>query len=171
MKQRSSGKSSWRCAATTMARRKRWRASCCAARCASSPKRIAPIRPWRTPTMTADPFTRHGIDHISPSSLRMFKENLAVWIGRYMLRVKDEAGPRAWRGRAVEAALDQHLFASASHHDALLIAQAAFYEQAAGVADEASDLEFALLGDFLKQAMDAFKDKGMPLTRQGTIKV
>jgi hypothetical protein len=118
-----------------------------------------------------DPFARHGIDHISPSSLRLFKENLAVWIGRYMLRVRDEAGPKAWRGIAVEAGLDQVLFASADRLDALTQARRAWDARAMGLIDPDAVKEYELLEAFLDQAIDAFKDKGMPLTRQGKIEI
>jgi hypothetical protein len=121
--------------------------------------------------MTADPFARHGIDHISPSSLRLFKENLAVWIGRYLLRVSDEAGPKAWRGQAVEAGLDQMLFSSANYEDALAQARREWDRRAMGLASDDAIKEYELLGDFLKQAMQAFDGKGMPLTRQGKIEI
>jgi len=118
-----------------------------------------------------NPFARHGIDHISPSSLRLFRENLAVWCGRYLLRVSDEAGPKAWRGSAVEAGLDQVLFASADKLDALAQARREWDRRAMGLVDEAAAKEYELLGDFLDQAILAFKGKGMPLTRQGKIEI
>ena len=58
----------------------------------------------------SDPFERHGIDHISPSSLRLYKEAPAAWIGKYLLKAPDEVGPGAWRGLAVEAGVDQFLY-------------------------------------------------------------
>jgi hypothetical protein len=119
----------------------------------------------------SDPFARHGINHISASSLRLFKENLSVWIGRYLLKVSDEAGPKAWRGTAVEAGLDMHLFASAPYEHALITAQTAWDVKAQGVIDDEAAKEYELLGDFLHQAILAFKDKGMPLTRQAAIKL
>src|SRR5262245_45996581 len=73
--------------------------------------------PWRKPptrggpmTKTSDPFERHGIDHLSPSSLRLWRDAPAVWIGKYMLRAPDETGPGAWRGKAIEVAVDRLLF-------------------------------------------------------------
>ena len=59
---------------------------------------------------TKDPFERFGIGHLSPSSLRLFRAEPACWIGRYMLKVPDEAGAGAWRGQAVEAGVDRLLF-------------------------------------------------------------
>ena len=59
---------------------------------------------------SSDPFERHGIDHLSPSSLRLWRDAPAVWIGKYLLRAPDEVGPGAWRGKAVEAGVDQLLY-------------------------------------------------------------
>ena len=48
-------------------------------------------------------FERHGIKHLSASSLGLYRDQPAAWVCRYLLRVKDEAGPSAWRGSATEA--------------------------------------------------------------------
>jgi hypothetical protein len=121
--------------------------------------------------LTNEPFARHGIDHISASSLRVFKDNLAVWIGRYLLKVPDEAGPRAWRGQAVEAGLDQALFYGASHDTAMSFVMRAWNERAQGLADDDTLKEQALLPAYLAQAMEALKDKPIPLTRQSRISI
>lgn len=50
-------------------------------------------------------FQRHGISHLSPSSLVLWREHPGLWALRYLGNVRDEAGPSAWRGKAVEDAM------------------------------------------------------------------
>jgi hypothetical protein len=54
----------------------------------------------------SDPFANFGIQHLSPSSINLFVEDRAWWTSRYLLKVKDDAGPKAWCGSAVEAGLN-----------------------------------------------------------------
>jgi len=118
-----------------------------------------------------DPFLRHGIDHLSPSSLRLWRDNQAVWIGRYLMHVPDEAGAKAWRGSAVEAGLDQVLFLGADHELAMRAVKNAWDGRAQGLADEETLKEFEALPAFLTQAIEATKGKPIPLTRQGRIEI
>ena len=52
-------------------------------------------------TGTKDPFEKHGIEHLSPSSMRLFRENLAVWTGKYLLRhaFRKLLPPEIWNRR------------------------------------------------------------------------
>lgn len=50
-------------------------------------------------------FARHGIEHLSPSSLNLWRENPGIWALRYLKRVKDEGSAAMWRGTAVENGL------------------------------------------------------------------
>ena len=57
-----------------------------------------------------NPFERHGLDHLSPSSINIFADEPAFWAYKYLLGREDKAGPAAWRGNAVEAGLDHWLY-------------------------------------------------------------
>ena len=115
--------------------------------------------------MAIDPFERHGINHLSPSSLRLFREEPAIWIAKYMLRLPDESGPAAWRGRAVEAGIDRILFDLGM--DAAKAAMTQEWNECfQGELDDDTEKEMAALPDFLAQAYDAFQDLPLPLTRQ-----
>src|SRR5215831_275305 len=120
--------------------------------------------------MGNDPFERHGIDHLSPSSLRLWREAPAVWIGKYLLRAPDEAGPGAWRGQAVEAGVDQLLFGQdigkAAH--AMMVR---WNELAQGLADDDTLKEQEALPDFLVQAQLAFSGLLVPLLRQSKVEL
>lgn len=115
--------------------------------------------------MATDPFERHGIDHLSPSSLRLWRDAPAVWIGKYLLKAPDEAGPGAWRGRAVEAGVDRLLF-----NLGIDLATKAMRDEwnacAQGVIDEDAEKEYNALPDFLTQAKIAFSNMPTPLQRQ-----
>ena len=118
--------------------------------------------------MTVNPFEKHGIDHLSPGSLRLFKECLPVWIGKYMLRAPDEAGPAAWRGLSVEAGVDRLLFG----YDgtvALAATKDKWDTLAQGQIDPDCVKEYEALPDFLVQAGVAYGGKPVPLQRQARI--
>jgi len=117
-------------------------------------------------------FERHGIKHLSPSSLRLYREEPAAWVVRYLMGVKDEMGPAAWRGRAVEAGCDRLLFQEGEGpaHDAM---HDEFEKAAMGVADDKAVKERADLIQYLCQCMLAFREKAwpVPMTRQTKISI
>lgn len=47
-------------------------------------------------------FQLHGIDHLSPSSLNLWRDSPGIWALRYLARVKDDGNAAMWRGTAVE---------------------------------------------------------------------
>jgi len=117
---------------------------------------------------SSDPFERHGIDHLSPSSLRLWRDAPAVWIGKYLLRAPDEVGPGAWRGKAVEAGVDQLLYGqqAGAAADAM---RRQWDLDAQGVVEPDALKEYEALGDFLLQARIAFDKHPIPLQRQARI--
>src|SRR5215470_1180630 len=117
-----------------------------------------------------DPFKRHGIDHLSPSSLRLWRDCPAVWVGRYLLRVSDEAGPAAWRGQAVEAAMDRLLYGH-SPQTAMAAMLSQWDHLAQGLADEDALKEYNALEDFLVNAGVAFQGLPIPLQRQAKMEL
>lgn len=105
------------------------------------------------------PFERHGITHLSPSSLAIYKQEPAFWCGRYLLGWKDEGGPKMWVGNAVEAGLHSFLHGW-SVEECLARAMTEFENKAMGVSDEAHDAARAEIGPMLEQAMSILsKDK------------
>jgi len=121
--------------------------------------------------MTTNPFERHGIAHLSPSSLRLYREEPAAWVVKYLFRVKDESGPGAWRGLAVEKGLDTYLYSGGDGNAAHSAMHTEFERLATGLADDKTVKERANLDDFLKQSIMALSGQPMPLHRQKRIEV
>lgn len=113
---------------------------------------------------------RHGIYTFSASSLNLYRNAPGVWCLRYLLKVRDDAGPGAWRGQAVEAGLDRVLFDQADFDVALKATQDRWDELAQGQADDKALEEYNALPGFLEQAIKAFDGK-RAMTRQSKIKL
>jgi len=54
-------------------------------------------------------FKSAGIKYLSPSALNLYRAEPTLWCGRYLYGWKDDAGPKAWVGNAVEAGLHAYL--------------------------------------------------------------
>lgn len=112
---------------------------------------------------------RSGKPHLSYSSLSKFRAAPSVWALTYLMGIKDDAGPAAWRGIAVEAGLDQYLFAQPEN--ATKAMHLAFEERAAGVVDDDIAKEREALPMFLAQARLGTEKMPVPLTRQSSVSI
>ncbi len=113
-----------------------------------------------------NPFEKHNITHLSPSSLNNYAANPALWVGKYLLGWKDTMGPAASRGTAVEAGLDRWLYGQKDPEPCIQAAWQKFAEDTGGLADEEHDSERANLEPMLIQAMRALGNVPTPNTRQ-----
>lgn len=95
-----------------------------------------------------NPFARHGIGHLSASSLTLWREHPGLWAARYLGGVKDEGGPAAWRGLAVEAGLHRILRGS---EDVAADALADFEKNCLGEISDEIEAERKLIEPMLKQ--------------------
>src|SRR5262245_43561642 len=148
---------------------------CCSSLLMSLQGKMQRTPPWsnskgRTMTNHSDPFERHQIKHLSPSSLRLWRDEPAVWIGKYLLHAPDESGPGGWRGQAVEAGGDQLLSGGCSFAAAETMANR-WDQLAQGLIDPDAEKESEALGDFLVQAGTAFAGKPVPLQRQAKVQL
>jgi len=55
-------------------------------------------------------FNRHGIDHLSPSSVNLFIAQPALWCASYLMKRRTPVGPAAHRGTAIECGVEAGLF-------------------------------------------------------------
>ena len=85
-------------------------------------------------------FEKHGIRHLSPSSLNRWRAEPALWCLSYLGKFWDEAGASAWRGSAVEAGLE-HWLRKRDSEAAKLHAMAAFESNAGGLCDDDTQAE------------------------------
>lgn len=56
-----------------------------------------------------NPFEAHGIDHLSPSKINLWVADPALFVGTYLCGMKGSFGVGAFRGTAVEYALEKKL--------------------------------------------------------------
>jgi hypothetical protein len=103
-------------------------------------------------------FDRHGIRHLSPSSLSLWTANPALWVGKYLLRWKDDGGPAMFRGTAVEAGLSAWLHGASSEH-ATDTAWGNFEMNAQGQADDEWQQAREEIAPMLEQAIRALSGR------------
>lgn len=115
--------------------------------------------------MGKSPFEQHGLDHLSPSSLNLYQDEPAFWALKYLHGFKDDVGPRAWRGSAVEAGLDHWLF-KRNEDAAKKAALDRFELEALGELEGPVGKERDRILPMLKQAMQAMGDTKEPTLRQ-----
>lgn len=111
------------------------------------------------------PFERHGLKHLSASSLNKWRAEPAAWIVQYLMGIRDNAGPGAWRGSAVEAGLNAHL-AGTDLVDPTAAMLDTFERDAMGDAADEVEKERNCLPAMLKQAQAAFADRERPTAMQ-----
>ncbi len=97
-------------------------------------------------------FKRHKIDHISPSSVTLWTANPALWVGRYLLRWKDDQSPAALRGKAIEDGYSAFLHGVENPET---VAARAFEANAQGLADDDWQQAREEVAPMLRQAMSA----------------
>jgi hypothetical protein len=93
-------------------------------------------------------FARHGIEHLSPSSLNLWLDSPGLWSIRYLARVRDETSPAAVRGSAVEAGLN---FCLRGQKGALEAALQAFDQNMQGEVRDDIEAERELIAGMVEQ--------------------
>lgn len=114
-------------------------------------------------------FARHGIKRLSPSSLNLWQGEPALWVLKYLMGARDEAGPAAKRGQAVEAGLDIWLMGNRDLEACTKAALDNFALNTGGLADDDHEEERAVIGPMLEQATVAMKDAPRLTARQVAI--
>lgn len=107
---------------------------------------------------------------LSPSALRLFRNAPVAWCARYLYELREDAGCKAWRGRAIEHALDQFLFLK-TQDPAMLTAAArsSFDEQAMGEISDEITAERDSLEGYITQAITLAAKYPVPFARQARI--
>lgn len=117
------------------------------------------------------PFEKHGIRHLSSSSLGLFRTQPALWCLKYLVNFKDDVGAAAWRGSAVEAGLSHYLYKQ-DKPGAIEAAMSRFEVEAQGEASDEIQAERSNILPMLDQAIavflsaGAFGSLGLPVAAQ-----
>lgn len=98
-------------------------------------------------------FLKHGINHLSPSSLNCWLSAPGIWTLRYLGGAKDDGNAAMWRGSAVEAGLHRLLLGKPDT-EALGAAQESFDGQCAGEVSEAIETEGKIIPGMVKRGME-----------------
>ena len=84
-----------------------------------------------------------ALAHYSPSQVRLFLDEPALWFLRYYGGVFGDVGPKAWRGTAVGKAVEMYLAHPAKGIlEAIGLGQHSFLQQAEGEISDAVDTEY-----------------------------
>jgi hypothetical protein len=112
-------------------------------------------------------FQKHGIKHLSASSLALYRNQPSLFVLQYLYGIKGDVGPSAWRGSAVEAGVD---WAVMRLDDPIDVAVAKAYERfdldAQGETSNEIEHERASLSLMVAQAVMIMRPLGMPTARQ-----
>jgi hypothetical protein len=116
-----------------------------------------------------DPFQRHGITHLSPSSLALYRSAPALWVLRYLFGIRDETGAFAARGKAVEAAVAAIVMENASDNAAIDLAMSVFECDAGGEISPEMNKERLTIPEMVRRAAPLFRKLGRPIGCQWRI--
>src|SRR5690606_39685132 len=124
----------------------------------------------------ANAFERHGLDHLSASSINLFVAQPAMWAMQKLMGRKSMAGPAAHRGTAIEAGVEMGLFDPAAPVEACQEAALARFNQLTALsADPAVEKERANIAPAVAIALAELRQYGVPAaadeTRQHRIEV
>lgn len=121
---------------------------------------------------SADAFTRHGISHLSASSLNLWAAEPALWVMERLLGHRTPPGALAARGKAVEHGVNLGLVQpETSVADCAQAAIAEFDREMALVKDERRDSERANFPGYVANALAELRQYGVPTAYQCRVEI
>jgi hypothetical protein len=119
-----------------------------------------------------NPFERHGVTHLSPSSLNVWAAQPALWIMERLLGLKSPVGILAARGRAVEHGVHFGLVhPTASFDECVALAEQEFNRETALSGDPRRDGERANIAGYVRGALAELRQYGVPETYQERVEI
>ena len=114
-----------------------------------------------------NPFTRHGIEHLSPSKINLWVTDPALFIGTYLCGMKGSYGAAAFRGTATEFALNKKIVNPELSNNAVEeFLYSNFNEQCSerniSMENEKAQKERKSLKAYYDQAFNVYQDFGIP---------
>ena len=111
-------------------------------------------------TNISNGFTKHNIDHLSPSSINLYANAPDVWVASYIFGRKTPMGPAAWRGICVEDAVVQILMGES---EAASIDQAlAKFDKRFMIGDDKTTAERKRIQPMVQLAVEELMEFGKP---------
>ena len=107
-----------------------------------------------------DGFTKHGIDHLSASSINLWSNAPDVWVMSYLFGKRTPMGPAPWRGICVEDAV-VHTLMGGSEAEAIQMAHDKFDKRFL-IGDEATTKERAMIEPMVQQSVKELMEFGKP---------
>ena len=107
-----------------------------------------------------DGFQKHGIDHLSASSINLWSNAPDVWVMQYLFGKRTPMGPAPWRGICVEDAVVDTLLGG-SEQDAITAALAKFDKRFL-IGDEATTKERDMIEPMVQIAVEELREFGKP---------
>ena len=108
-------------------------------------------------------FDRHGIDHLSPSSLNTWIASPSLWVMERLIGRRGPAACAMHRGTAVEAGVAYALFNPAARvSDCAIHALARYDELSAASGDPKREQERGVVAGMIAQAIDYLRPLGPP---------
>ena len=106
-------------------------------------------------------FEKHGIEHLSASSINLWSNAPDVWVMSYLFKKRTPMGPAAWRGICSEDAVVAALTGAQSLADATQSALDKFDKRFL-IGDEKTTKERAVIAPMVENAVEALKEYGKP---------
>ena len=113
-------------------------------------------------------FERHGIDHLSASSINLFVAEPAMWAMQKLMGRKSGVGAAAHRGTSIEAGVEMGLFEPDAPVEACQeLAQARFNQLTVLSGDPNREKEFAAIAPSVAIALKELRQYGVPSAADG----
>ena len=103
--------------------------------------------------------TRFGIEHLSPSSLNLWRSSPGLWALRYVAKIKDDGNAAMWRGKAVEDGFAA-LLRGTDIRAAQSMALQTFDQNAQGESSDTIDAEREMIGPMIFSASLGWQKPG-----------
>ena len=107
-----------------------------------------------------DGFQKHGIDHLSASSINLWTNAPDVWVMSYLFGKRTPMGPAPWRGICVEDAV-VHTLMGGSEAEAIQMAHDKF-DKRFMLGDEATTKERNMIQPMIQQSVEELMEFGKP---------
>jgi hypothetical protein len=117
-------------------------------------------------------FERHGIDHLSPSSLNLWAAEPALWVMERLLGRRSPISATAARGRAAEKGIHDGLMKPDRDVIACVeTAERAFDQDMALVSDERREAERKKLAGYVEHGLVELRQYGVPTAAQERVEI